>query len=62
MNFNIGFYKINHINNTSSNCFKVYNTNIKPSIGDSVKIDNEIYKVKSICVDYDQRNVHVFVD
>lgn len=60
--FSICFYKMDHKSETASDWFKASNTNIKPAVGDKVKIDNEIYNVRNVLIDYDNDNIHVFVD
>ena len=35
---------------------------IKPCIGESMEINEQLYKVKQICTDYGKNTVFVFVD
>lgn len=57
MSFYVVFYKVN-----DKDWSKTINTNLKPSVGEKVKIDNQIYEVKRVCTDYDEKGVHVFVE
>ena len=58
MFYSVGYYEIT---NGESNFLISYNTMIKPSVGDDVKIKDKIYNVKSVCIDYDKGNIHAFI-